>query len=110
MQQTIIQTTAGDSAPDETLYLTREDGSIINVATAQSVQLIIVSPITGQHTNDGSNTCTIIDGPNGVVVYPWNSAGTDCPVAGTYRAYVRIIYADGSKETLAIRIEAGQAP
>ena len=108
--QPIIQTTAGDSAPNETLSLVRENGNVIPLMNVTSVQLIIVSPITGMHTNDGSNTCTILDAPNGVVMYAWNTAGTDCPAPGTYKSYCRINYNNNTHETVPVRIEAGPAP
>lgn len=108
--QPIIQTTAGDSAPDETLYLVREDGTVVVLTNAQSVKLIIIDPVTGLHTNDATNDCTIIDAPNGVVVYSWTAGGTDCPDEGIYRAYVRVTYNDNSQETVRIRIEAGEKP
>ncbi len=105
--QPIIETFAGDSAPDITFTIAREDGTIPDL-TGATVRLRILDPVTNERTNDAANTCVILDGPGGVVVYSWNIAGTDCPDPGVYRANVQIVYPSGKKETSAVRIKAAE--
>ncbi len=106
----LIQTFAGDSAPSETLNISRAGAGVVNL-TGAKVWLIIEEPDTGLITNnpaDGhNNQCTITDANNGIVVYSWNPGGTDCPDPGIYRANLKIKYGTGGIETYAVTISAG---
>lgn len=104
-EQQTLETVAGDSAPDVTFNVTREDGSIV-ILIGATVRLKIKDPVTGLRTNDAANTCSITDGINGVCTYSWNIAGTDCPDPGIYHVDLVIVYATGKKETYQLRIDA----
>lgn len=104
-QMLTIETVAGDSAPDITFPITREDEGVVDL-TGCTVRLKIKNPRTGLRTNDANNLCTVIDAVNGVVVYSWNVAGTDCPDPGVYKGFLVITYPTTKKETYLLRINA----
>jgi len=103
--QQIIETVAGDSAPDVTFTITREDGSIV-VLTGATVKLRILDPKTGERTNDAHSSCNITDALNGICIYSWAVGGTDCPDPGIYKADLQITYQTGKVETYQLRIDA----
>lgn len=100
---TVIETYAGDSSPNITFNVSRVDGSIVNL-TGATVKFIIQNPVTGKHTNDANNLCVVANSTT--VVYSWNTAGTDIPVAGIYKSVLQITYPDNQLETYAISISA----
>ena len=108
----VIDTFAGDSAPDETLTITRDGGGVVDL-TGAKVYLIIQNPITNLPTNNYNavsginNACTIVTPTNpAVVTYAWNAGGTDCPEVGIYDANLMIVYPNGAPEHYKVIINA----
>lgn len=103
----VIQTYRGDTAPDLTFNLTREDGTIVNL-TGATVSFIIQDPVTKLSTNDPgagkTNLCQITNATGGVCVYSWNAGGTDTPDVGFYPANLKIEYPTGAIETYSMTI------
>lgn len=108
----VIQTYRGDTAPDLTFNITREDGSIVDL-TGATVVFIIQDPITKHSTNDPSgnitNLCTITNPVGGVCMYSWNAGGTDTPDVGFYLANLKIEYPNQTVETYALTISVENA-
>lgn len=100
---TVIKTYAGDSSPNITFNVSREDGSVVDLSNA-TVRLIIRNPLTGKRTNDANNSCQVISATQ--VRYAWNINGTDLPVAGVYKADIVITYPDQQEETYGLTINA----
>src|ERR1017187_6432228 len=97
----VIQTYKGDTAPDLTFNITREDNSIVNL-TGATVAFIIQDPLTKLSTNDPSggktNLCTVTNPTGGVCVYTWNVGGTDTPDTGFYPCDIVINYPNNTVE------------
>lgn len=105
----VIRTFRGDTAPDLTFNITREDGSVVNL-TGATVAFIIQDPLTHLSTNDPNpslgitNQCSITNAESGTCVYSWNAGGTDTPDIGYYPANIKIEYADHTVETYSLTV------
>lgn len=100
---TVIKMYAGDSSPNVTFNLSRPDNSPVDI-TGATVKLVIQNPYTNKHTNDGHNSCSVTSATT--CTYAWNTAGTDLPNPGIYKAELQIAYADGQDETYGLQIVA----
>jgi hypothetical protein len=76
----------GDTAPSIMFALKDNDQQPIPITDA-TVYAKIRKDGTSVNTNDADNTCTIVDGPNGLARY--DLASSDFPTAGKY--YIQII-------------------
>jgi hypothetical protein len=105
----VIQTYVGDTSPDLTLNITREDGSIVDL-TGATVAFILQNPQTGLSTNDVNhslgitNLCEITNPTGGVCVYSWNLGHTDTPVTGYYKANLKIEFPNNTTETYGLTV------
>lgn len=103
----VIQTYKGDTAPDITFNISREDGTIVDL-TGATVAFILQNPGTGLSTNDPSgsitNLCAITNPTGGTCVYTWNTGGTDTPVTGYYKANLKILYPNNTTETYGLTV------
>lgn len=83
---------AGDSAPSILFALKDNDQQPIPITDA-TVYAKIRKDGTSVNTNDADNTCTIVDGPNGLARY--DLANTDFPLAGKYYIQVKVVLQTG---------------
>jgi hypothetical protein len=101
-----LLTVEDNSAPPINLTLKRkvvaEDGDIsyavIDLTDASTVELIIRRQRTKTITNDGHQTCSIIDADAGEVRY--QPEATDWPEKGLYAAEAKITYIGGRYEII----------
>lgn len=101
MDSITIYRVQDDTGPDEQFPITRDDGTgnyvPVNI-TGYTIKLIIKSNKTSTITNLAHQTCTIVDGPNGICKYAFQSG--DLPDAGgDYTCDLRITDAGGKQET-----------
>lgn len=94
MASQIIKTVAGNSAPPWVITAKRV-GVAIDVSGA-TVSLILVKGNTV--TNAGHQACVLTTPTSGIVTY--SPFVTDCASPGTYKADLKIVYANGSIERL----------
>lgn len=73
------------------------DGDAIDL-TGASVNLIIQQKSTGDVTNTGHQTCSLVTAASGIISYTAES--TDFPDAGRYKADVEVTYSGGGVEVL----------
>lgn len=99
----IIDTFVGDSAPDITITVTRDDGSIVDL-TGCTVKFRILDPKTGLRTNDSNNTCSLTYPLQGICVY--TRVAGDLPDQGVYTANLQITHINGKVETSEVQIVA----
>lgn len=89
-----IKTVEDNTAPPILLTLKRE-GVVIDV-TGATVELIIARGST--ITNTGHQECTVVTPTSGLVQYDPQAGDFSSP--GTYKADVKVTYADSSYEVL----------
>jgi hypothetical protein len=89
-----LQIVAGNSAPPWLLTAKRA-GVPIDV-TGCTVTLILAKGST--ITNVGHQPCTLVTPVSGLVQY--TPTVTDCPTPGTYKADLKVVYANGGIEIL----------
>lgn len=89
-----INTVVGNTAPP--LVLTCQRNGVAIDVTGCTVSLIIANGSTV--TNTGHQTCALTTPTSGVVTYTPQTG--DIPNPSTYKADLKIVYADGSIETL----------
>lgn len=89
-----INIVQNNTAPAISLTLKRE-GTVIDL-TGCTVELILARGST--ITNTGHQECTVVTPTSGVIQY--DPETTDFATPGTYKADVRVTYADASFEVL----------
>lgn len=84
-----------DNTAPALLLTLKRDGVVIDVSGCD-VNLIIARGST--ITNEGHQECVLVTPTSGLVQYDIETG--DFPAAGTYKADVEIVYADGKLERL----------
>ena len=85
-----------NTAPAYVITCTR-DGTAIDL-TGASVDLILQEKSSGDITNTGHQTCTIVTAGSGIISYTAQS--TDFPDKGNYVADIEVTYNGGGIEIL----------
>lgn len=91
----IFLTRIGDTSPERDITLKR-NGAVIDLTTADSVDLIISKELTDTVTNSANQGCAITSPSQGGITY--SPVATDFPDEGRYTGQAKITLANGKIE------------
>lgn len=99
MAETFL-TVVGNEEP-KLRFTLENNGAVIDLTNATSVELILVSDNTKAVVNSGHQSCTIVaPATSGVVDYTQNAGDFATPGAGRYVGEAKITYANGRGQRL----------
>lgn len=86
-----------DTSPLIQVTCKDKSGTVVPVTGATNIlfEMLTQDKVT-QKVNNNSNT-SIIDGPNGIIRYDWQTGDTD--TAGTFLSRFKVTFSDGTIET-----------